>query len=178
MAGRDDLLSPSRFEKIVNYVTLRQHLDAPCLSGWISWFSYLRKVHIQVHRWWVLSATPGQPKEEKKKHPDTRRVMIAGYHTRPTTVSKETYYSVKRDLLQCQKRPTTVSKETYYMIVGYQTCFLLSPEEGTQWVYSVGLILCFCKDKYKASSLPWSGLIWEVDWSLMHYAWGRTRKKF
>jgi len=25
-----------------------------------------------------------------------------------TTVSKETYYSVKRDLLQCQKRPTTV----------------------------------------------------------------------
>ena len=26
---------------------------------------------------------------------------------RPTTVSKETYYSVKRDLLQCQKRPTT-----------------------------------------------------------------------
>jgi hypothetical protein len=29
-------------------------------------------------------------------------------------VSKETYYSVKKDLLQCQKRPTTVSKETYY----------------------------------------------------------------
>jgi hypothetical protein len=43
------------------------------------------------------------------------------------SVSKETYYSVKRDLLQCQKRPTsvkrdllqcqkrpnTVSKETY-----------------------------------------------------------------
>jgi hypothetical protein len=28
---------------------------------------------------------------------------------RPTTVSKETYYSVKRDLLQCQKRPTRVS---------------------------------------------------------------------
>jgi len=29
-------------------------------------------------------------------------------------VSKETYYSVKRDLLQCQKRPITVSKETYW----------------------------------------------------------------
>jgi hypothetical protein len=29
-------------------------------------------------------------------------------------VSKETYYSVKRDPLQCQKRPITVSKETYY----------------------------------------------------------------
>jgi hypothetical protein len=27
-------------------------------------------------------------------------------------VSKETYYSVKRDLLQCQKRPTPMSKET------------------------------------------------------------------
>ena len=35
---------------------------------------------------------------------------------RPTTVSKETYYSVKRDLLQCQKGPTTVSKETYYSV--------------------------------------------------------------
>jgi hypothetical protein len=40
-------------------------------------------------------------------------------------VSKETYYSVKRDLLQCQKRPTTVSKETYYSVkrevtVGHQ----------------------------------------------------------
>jgi len=34
----------------------------------------------------------------------------------PTTVSKETYYSVKRDLLQCQKRPTTASKETYYSV--------------------------------------------------------------
>jgi hypothetical protein len=31
-------------------------------------------------------------------------------------MSKETYYSVKRDLLQCQKRPTTVSKETYYSV--------------------------------------------------------------
>jgi hypothetical protein len=27
------------------------------------------------------------------------------------------HYSVKRDLLQCQKRPTTVSKETYYRSV-------------------------------------------------------------
>ena len=31
-------------------------------------------------------------------------------------VSKETYYSVKRDLLQCHTRPTTVSKETYYSV--------------------------------------------------------------
>ena len=31
-------------------------------------------------------------------------------------VSKETYYSVKRDILQCQKRPITVSKETYYRV--------------------------------------------------------------
>jgi hypothetical protein len=30
--------------------------------------------------------------------------------------AEETYYSVKRDLLQCQKRPTTVSKETYYSV--------------------------------------------------------------
>ena len=31
-------------------------------------------------------------------------------------VSKETYYSVKRGLLQCQKRLITVSKETYYSV--------------------------------------------------------------
>jgi hypothetical protein len=37
-------------------------------------------------------------------------------------VFKETYYSVKRDLLQCQKRPTTVSKETYYSGGRHQTC--------------------------------------------------------
>ena len=30
------------------------------------------------------------------------------------TESRETYFSVKRDLLRCEKRPTTVSKETYY----------------------------------------------------------------
>ncbi len=33
-------------------------------------------------------------------------------------VSKESYDSVKRDLLQCQKRPTTVSKESYLCIFG------------------------------------------------------------
>jgi len=37
-------------------------------------------------------------------------------------VSKETYYSVKRDLLQCQKRPITVSKETYYSVPATPTC--------------------------------------------------------
>jgi hypothetical protein len=35
---------------------------------------------------------------------------------RPTTLSKETYYTVKRDLLHCQKRPTILSKETYYTV--------------------------------------------------------------
>ena len=35
---------------------------------------------------------------------------------RPSTVSKETCYSVKRDLLHCQKRPITESKETYYRV--------------------------------------------------------------
>jgi len=45
-----------------------------------------------------------------------RRRIHTWFHTQlelTTTVSKETYYSVKRDLLQCQKRPTTVSKDTY-----------------------------------------------------------------
>ena len=31
---------------------------------------------------------------------------------RPNTVSKETEYSVKLDLIHCQNRPNTVSKET------------------------------------------------------------------
>ena len=42
---------------------------------------------------------------------------------RSTKASKETYYSVKRDLLECQKdllqrqkRSTIVSKETYYSV--------------------------------------------------------------
>jgi len=57
-------------------------------------------------------------------YPESGSRFIAGIkvwasiptQNRPTTVSKETYYSVKRDLLQCQKRPTTVSKETYYSV--------------------------------------------------------------
>jgi len=44
-------------------------------------------------------------------------VQVPYTGARVYTVSKETYYSVKRDLLQCQKRPTTVSKETYYTLV-------------------------------------------------------------
>jgi hypothetical protein len=45
-------------------------------------------------------------------------VCVPPTHTQSLTrmlspVSKETYYSVKRDLLQRQKRPITASKETY-----------------------------------------------------------------
>jgi CRP-like cAMP-binding protein len=39
-----------------------------------------------------------------------------GLYVLITGVSKETYYSVKRDLLQCQKIHITVSKETYYSV--------------------------------------------------------------
>jgi hypothetical protein len=69
---------------------------------------------------------------------------------RPITVSKETYYSVKRqrkteedrgrqrkteedrncyvkrDLLQCQKRPITVSKETYYSVTLRKTAIVIT----------------------------------------------------
>ena len=45
---------------------------------------------------------------------------------RPTTVSKETYYSVKRDLLQCQKRPATVGADSppvvHFSILFYLLC--------------------------------------------------------
>jgi len=53
---------------------------------------------------------------DRKVQCESGRGRRRGGQKRPTTVSKETYYSVKRDLLQCQKRPTTVSKETYYTL--------------------------------------------------------------
>ena len=48
------------------------------------------------------------------KRPTTVDTHTSRQSCKEQAVSKETYYSVKRDLLQCQKRPTTVSKETYY----------------------------------------------------------------
>jgi hypothetical protein len=56
-----------------------------------------------------------KPRDLKTKA-EIRKIVTVGARKLParaTTMSKETYYSVKRDLLQCQKRPTTVSKETY-----------------------------------------------------------------
>ena len=66
------------------------------------------------------------------------------YQKRPITVSKETNYSVKRDLLQCQKRASLppaslpaclpaclpalkVSKETYYSVKREPPCLPASP---------------------------------------------------
>jgi len=40
-----------------------------------------------------------------------------GLYVLITGVSKETYYSVKRDLLQCQKRPITVSDDGLYVLI-------------------------------------------------------------
>jgi len=59
---------------------------------------YVRVVCVDVFCVWMLV--------------EDRCAWLCECQKRPTTVSKETYYSVKRDLLQCQKRPTTVSKET------------------------------------------------------------------
>jgi len=39
--------------------------------------------------------------------------------------SKETYYSVKRDLLQCQNKPIIVSKETYYSVSDHGGALLI-----------------------------------------------------
>ncbi len=46
-------------------------------------------------------------------HNKTFSAPVTHAEKRPTTVSKETYYSIKRDLLQYQKRPTTVSPVTH-----------------------------------------------------------------
>jgi len=43
-------------------------------------------------------------------------------YMRPSTVSKETWYSVKRDLVHCQKRPS--SKQGAYMIDFYANTFI------------------------------------------------------
>jgi hypothetical protein len=67
-------------------------------------------------------ALPGQTKGQKRPTTVSKETYysvkrdLLQCQKRPTTVSKETCYSVKRDLLQCQKRPTTVSKETYYSV--------------------------------------------------------------
>jgi hypothetical protein len=59
---------------------------------------------------------------------------------RPTTVSKETYYSVKRDLLQCQKRPTTVSTETYYSVKRDLTSQSVNDDSCWAWELLVKLV--------------------------------------
>jgi hypothetical protein len=64
---------------------------------------HARATRVLNHRA-VTQPLPNYKDREKKQ---TNRDNIK-------TVSKETYYRVKRDLLQCQKIPTTVSKETYY----------------------------------------------------------------
>ena len=69
---------------------------------------------------------------------------------RPTTVSKETYYSVKKDLLQCQKRHTKVSKETYYsvkrdLVCVLRDCILMEHAQEEQWKKqdeSLGTCMC------------------------------------
>ena len=52
----------------------------------------------------------------KKQRGEKCTIEAEVFGARSTTVSKETYNSVKRDLQQCQKSPTTVSKETYYSV--------------------------------------------------------------
>ncbi len=63
---------------------------------------------------------------------------------RPSTVSKETYYSVKRDLVQCQKIPSTVSKETYYSV---KRDLLQCQKRPT----TVSKMACVCKEGLPSS---------------------------
>jgi hypothetical protein len=52
-------------------------------------------------------------KAKKKKRKGNRTKEQKSLQKRSATVSKETHFSVKRDLLQCQKRPTTVDYLPY-----------------------------------------------------------------
>jgi hypothetical protein len=61
---------------------------------------------------WCRPAWPVSSAQVSKETYYSVKRDLTQCQKRPTTVSKETYYSAKRDLLQCQKRPTTVSKET------------------------------------------------------------------
>ena len=63
--------------------------------------------------------------------------FLVSCQKRPTTMSKETYYSLKsavvceRFLVSCQKRPITVSKETYCSVKSFVVCELfLNTGEG------------------------------------------------
>jgi hypothetical protein len=71
---------------------------------------------------------------------------------RPTTVSKETYYSVKRDLLQCQKRPTTVSKETYYSVKRDLQCQKRPTTVSKETYYSAKRDLLQCQKRHTTVS--------------------------
>jgi len=72
-------------------------------------FSFTLLFHLQTK-----GSVPGKVSVKETYYSVKRDLLQC--QKRPSTVSKETYYSVKRDLLQCQKRPTTVSKETYYSV--------------------------------------------------------------
>ena len=87
------------------------------------WYRCARgKLPRSVHRCAVL----GQARGGRYRGPCRTTVSNETYYSvkgdrlqcqkRPIAVSKETYYGVKSDLLQCQMRPTTGSKETYYSV--------------------------------------------------------------
>ncbi len=50
--------------------------------------------------------------------------------------SKETYYIVRRDLLQCQKKPITVSKETYHSVKRDKPSEFIRPYRPTFYSYN------------------------------------------
>ena len=63
---------------------------------------------------------------EREKHSQQRRRNYGTAYEvlMCLTVSKETYYSVKRDLLQCQKRPTTALLMRFLCLVRRFLCLV------------------------------------------------------
>ena len=85
-----------------------------CMCECIHIGGYSLCVHLQIYMNTCMYTTRAFMRA-LRVHYSVKRDLLQ-CQKRPTTVSKETYYSDKRDLLQCQKRPTTVSKETYYSV--------------------------------------------------------------
>ena len=63
------------------------------------------------------------------------------------SISKETYYSVKRDLLQRQKRPTTASKDAAHLTHVRKRDLLQCQKRPTKETYSVKRDILQCQKR-------------------------------
>jgi hypothetical protein len=98
------------------FIELQQKVDKDfCVL--FNLLEFLAAFHLGAGRltWhtWPGSVSKEIYQVSKETYDSVKRELIVSHDTFPPgSVSKETYYSVQRDLRWCQNRPTIVSKET------------------------------------------------------------------